>query len=264
LKLRLVVGLLVALAPAGCGDRSPSTAPKVELTVYAAASLKAALDQLRVAYEAVDPAVSLVITTDSSAALETKIEQGARADVFLSADAANPTKLVGGGFAIGPITQFASNTLVVIVPSDNPAHIATPVDMANAGVKVIAAGDEVPISNYAKVLVRNLGEQPGYPADFAARYLANVVSNEENVKAIVAKIELGQGDVAIVYLTDARASTSVKQIAVPEGANVLAAYAGVVVRPSPIADAAEAFLDWLTKPAAQAIFAAFGFAAPES
>ena len=81
--------------------------------------------------------------------------------------------------------------------------------MARPGVKVIAAGDNVPITKYATQLVDNLAKGAGYPADFAAAYEANIVSKEDNVKAVVAKIELGEGDAAIVYVTDAKASTKV-------------------------------------------------------
>ena len=96
-------------------------------------------------------------------------------------------------------------------------------------MKIIAAGDEVPITKYATQVVDNLAREPGYPADFAAAYAANVVSREDNVKAVVAKIELGEGDAAIVYVTDAKASTKVATVDIPAGANVPATYAGVVV-----------------------------------
>ena len=80
------------------------------------------------------------------------------------------------------------------MPTANPAGITTPADLAKSGVKVIAAGDEVPITKYATQLVDNLAKEAGYPADFAAMYSANIVSKEDNVKAVVAKIELGEGD----------------------------------------------------------------------
>ena len=85
--------------------------------------------------------------------------------------------------------------------------IKTPADLAKPGVKIIAAGDAVPITKYANQLVDNLAKSPGYPADFATAYNANIVSKEDNVKAVVAKLELGEGDAGIVYVTDAKAST---------------------------------------------------------
>jgi molybdate transport system substrate-binding protein len=252
-------------APAPSAAASVAASPaaaSVNLTIYAAASLKAALAKATIAYQAANPGTTLAISTDSSAALETKIEQGAPADVLLSADTANPQKLVDKGLAAGSITKFAGNLLTVIVPMANPAGIQTPADLAKPGIKVIAAGDTVPITKYATQLVANLAKQPGYPADFVARYTANVVSKEENVAAVVAKIELGEGDAGIVYVTDAKTSTKVTTVAVPDAANVPATYGGVVVKASPNLAAAQAFLAWLAGPDGQAILASFGFLPP--
>ncbi len=271
---------VLALVPAACSagaspsPSSPSTTPAalpssapapataavaVDLTIYGAASLKGALEKAKTAYEAAVPGTTLTISTDASSALATKIEQGAPADVFLSADTKNPQDLVDKGLTDGPAVDFAANELTVIVPADNPAGITTPADLAKSGVKIIVAGDEVPITKYATQLVDNLAKEPGYPADFAAAYAANVVSKEDNVKAVVAKIELGEGDTGIVYVTDAAASTKVVTVDVPDSAKVLATYAGVVVKASPNAVAARAFLAWLGGPDGQAILADFGF-----
>ena len=238
---------------------APATAAPVNLTIYGAASLKAALSKAQTAYAAANPGTSLTISTDSSTALETKIEQGAPVDVFLSADTANPQKLVDKGLAAGSVTKFAGNLLTVIVPTANPAGIKTPADIAKSGVKVIAAGDTVPITKYANQLVANLAKQPGYPADFVSEYTANIVSKQDNVAAVVAQIELGEGDAGIVYVTDAKTSTKVATIAVPAAANVPATYSGVVVKASANPAAAQAFLAWFAGPDGQAILASFGF-----
>jgi molybdate transport system substrate-binding protein len=250
-------------APSAPAPSPPaSAAAPANLTVYAAASLKAVLAQVQAAYEAANPGTALSISTDSSAALETQIEQGAPADVFLSADTANPRKLADAGLAAGGLTKFAGNLLTIIVPVANPAGIRTPADLARVGIKVIAAGDTVPITKYATQLVANLAGQPGYPADFGARYRANIVSRAANVAAVVATIELGEGDAGIVYVTDAKTSTKVTTIAVPPAANVPATYAGVVVKTSPNVAAAQAFLAWLAGPGGQEILASFGFLPP--
>jgi len=268
---RALAALLVVLA--GCAGPSASTGPTIvvdptsahiELTVLGAASLKGALDAVATAYAQVDTTVTMVVSTDSSAALEMEIEQGAPADVFLSADTKNPQTLLDKGLATDPLVLFAGNKLTLIVPKDNPGDIKSPADLAKAGVDVIAAGDEVPITKYADQVVDNLAKQPGYPNDFAARYAANVVSKEDNVKAIVGKIELGQGDAGIVYVTDAAASSKVTAIGVPAAANVPCAYGGVVVKASNNQDAAKAFLAWLAGPRGQAILAGFGFLPPPS
>jgi molybdate transport system substrate-binding protein len=169
---------------------------------------------------------------------------------------------VDTGLAAGTVTKFAGNLLTVIVPMANPAGIKTPADLARPGIKVIAAGNTVPITKYATQLVANLAKQPGYPADFVAQYTANIVTREDNVAAVVAKIELGEGDAGIVYVTDAKTSTKVMTIAVPDAANVPATYGGVVVKASPNVAAAQAFLAWLAGPDGQAILASFGFLPP--
>ena len=250
-------------APASAAAGSP--APAASLQIYAAASLKAVLTQVKTTYEAANPGTTLTITTDSSSALEVKIEQGAPADVFLSADTTNPQKLVDKGLALYSAVDFAGNLLTIITPTTNPANIKSPQDMANSGVKVIAAGDTVPITKYANMLVANLAKQPGYPSDFAAKYTANIVSKEDNVAAVVSKIELGEGDVAIVYVTDAKTSTKVAQpTTIPTDANVPATYAGVVVKATKSPDASQAFLTWFAGPGGQAILAGFGFLPPPS
>jgi len=252
--------LAVVLLLAACSP-TPATQP-VELTVYAAASLRNALVEVESAYETAAPGINLVVATDSSAALRTQIEQGAPADVFLSADTANPQRLYDAGLVESGITFFAANVLVVIVPSDNPAAIRTPADLAGEGVRIVAAGGEVPISQYATQVVDALARLEGYPADFADRYTTNVLSREDNVQAIVAKIERGEGDAGIVYQTDALASGSVRTVPIPDEANVQAHYAGVVITTSAHPEAARAFLHWLTGRDGQAILAEFGFLAP--
>jgi molybdate transport system substrate-binding protein len=265
MKLRtglLVAGLAIAItacsSPASLAPASAGAAGG-ELQIYAAASLKTVLAKVKTAYEAANPGTTITVSTDSSTALETKIEQGAPADVFLSADMKNPQTLVDKGLAAGGVVKFAGNLLTVIVPTANPAAIKTPADLANAGIKVIACAAGVPIQKYTAALLDNLVKKAGYPADFAAKYAANVVSNEDNVGAIVVKVGLGEGDAGIVYVTDAKTSDKVTSIGIPNGANVPATYGGVVVKRPSSQTAATAFLTWLAGPDGQAILATFGF-----
>jgi len=279
LGVAVVVASLVACSgSSGASTAAPSTAASsaaatssaapasgvaaADLEIYGAASLKAVLANVKEAYEAANPGTTLTVSTDSSSALETKIEQGAPADVFLSADTTNPKKLVDGGFASGDVMPFAGNHLVIITPTDNPAGITSPKDLAKPGLKIIAADDKVPITKYATQLVENLAKEAGYPADFATAYANNIASKEENVAGVVNKVGLGEGDAGIVYVTDARASDKVAPVEVPDSANVPATYGGVVVKASPDQAAATAFLDWLAATDGQAILASFGFTAP--
>jgi molybdate transport system substrate-binding protein len=260
----LAPALLAACSTTGASAPTPGSrsAEAIDLTVFAAASLSGVLEEVKPAYASTHPGTTLTVSTDSSAALEAKIEQGAPADIFLSADTVNPQKLVQKGFSAGEPVVFAVNKLAIVVASGNPGAIGTPADLARSGVKLIAAGDEVPITKYARQLVDNLAKEPGYPADFAAAYGRNVVSKEDNVNAVIGKIELGEGDAAVVYATDAKRSTKVTTVDIPEGANVSASYAGVVVGASSHQERARAFLCWLTSPDGQAVLSSFGFAPP--
>jgi molybdate transport system substrate-binding protein len=249
---------IVACASAACtsvsgGDR---------LTVFAAASLTGVTDSLAAAWAAEDANVALTFSTGSSAALRVQIEQGAPADVFLSADLANPQQLVDDGLSDGPPQAYASNSLTIIVPAGNPAAITTAADLARPGLCIVAAGTEVPITKYAEQSVARLASLPGYDSSFADGYAANVCSREDNVAAVVAKIALGEGDAAIVYATDARSAGSIEAIGLPDAANVRATYAAVVIGASARATDAHAFVDWLTGPAGQSILDGFGFGPP--
>jgi len=271
--------LSVALAIVACSGGSvatsvpnvggdASTPTKADLTIYGAASLKGALKSLKAAYEAAVPGTTLTIATDSSATLRTQIEQGAPADIFLSADQKNPDTLVKAGLTDGPALAFAGNSLTIIVPKFAPAvgtgaaTVHSPADLARPGTKIVSAGADVPVTRYADQVVANLAALPGYPPGFASAYAANVVSREQNVKAVVAKIELGEGDAAIVYATDAVGSDKVDLIPITPTANVLAIYAGVVIKGSAQAPAAHAFLEWLAGPIGRAILVNAGFVPP--
>jgi molybdate transport system substrate-binding protein len=271
--------VLVALLVAACGGSSASSAPSaaasaapsaaasgggtgMELQVYAAASLKAVLAQATKAYGAIHPDLKITVSTDSSTALLTKIQQGAPADVFLSADTKNPQALVDGGQASGGVVKFAGNLLTVIVPTVNPAGIATPADLAKSGVKVIACADGVPIQKYTAQWLDKVKALPAYGADFGTKVLANVASKEDNVGAIVTKVALGEGDAGIVYVTDAKTSDKVKTIDIPAAENVPATYGGVVVKASTNQEMASAFLNWLAGADGQKILATFGFLPP--
>lgn len=277
--LLIVAGCSVAAPTATPGRSSPpastpgpqssgpesaaaSRPPSVPLTIFGAASLKPVLDEARVAWEAGAPGSRLTISTDSSATLAAQIELGAPADVLLSADTANPRRLADKRLVAGQVVPFATNRLTIIVPAGNPAGVRAATDLARPGLRIIAAGAPVPITGYATQVVDRIAAEPGAPAGFAAAYAANIRSREDNVRAVVAKIELGEGDAAIVYLTDARGTSKVATVELPDRVNVPASYAGVVIRASQHVAAAEAFLDWFAGPAGQAILTRYGFLPP--
>jgi len=268
--LRTAAGALLAVAVAGCGGTAPGTDPGraaagIELTVFAAASLREAFGAAKAAYEAATPGVALAFSFDGSGALRTQLEQGAPGDVFASADEINPRILADDGLTLGRPTAFAGNRLALVVPVDNPAAVISPFDLARPGVRLVNAAAGVPITAYAAEMLSILAGLPGAPPRFVAAVAANVISREDNVRAVLAKVELGEGDAGIVYATDALgAGARVRVIPIPEEANVAVTYAAVVLRDAPHREAATAFLAWLAGPEGQALLARFGFTAPPS
>jgi molybdate transport system substrate-binding protein len=249
------------LAPIASVAPDPS-GEQPDLTVFAAASLTNAMEDLQEPWAAGHPGSELILSFDASSALRAQIEEGAPADILASADTKNAQALVDGCLAAGPITAFAGNLLVVVVPTDDPAAIVSPADLARPGVRVVSVASEAPIAKYATEVIANLAELPDYPADFAAAVAANTVSEEDNVRAVLTKIELGEGDAAIVYLTDAQSSSSVATVEIPEETNVPATFAAVAVGASSQPALAADFLAFLTGPEAQAVLASYGFLAP--
>lgn len=155
------------------------------------------------------------------------------------------------------LKSFASNVLAIVVPEGNPAGITSPMDLARPGLKIIAASEDVPISRYAVQALDKLAALPGYPPNFAAAYEANVVSREENVGAVTSKIKVGEGDAAIVYVTDAE-TAGLQTVDMPPEANVVASYNGVVLRGG-TSNAAHALLDWIQGTDGQKILTNLGF-----
>ena len=256
----VVATLSTACSPGFNG--SSSTTQGRPITVLAASSLQTAFTAAGNEYEAAHPGSTVTFGFDASSALRTKLEEGAAADLFPSADVANAQRLVEEGFAIGPPRPFSGNGLAIVVPFDNPAHIETPADLARPGVRLVAASDGVPITSYATQLIEALARQPGYPPGYAAQVAANVASREDNVAAVAAKVALGEGDAGIVYGTDAQASSRLKRIPIPAGVKVSVTYAAVVVKSSTQPDAARAFLRFLASSPGQATLARYGFVAP--
>lgn len=255
---RTIIALAVAMIASACSTAGPPNRTPAALTVFAAASLRNPLVAIATAYDATS-GVRLAVVTDSSTTLRTQLELGARSDVFLSADTANPEALAAAGLVNGAVVPFAATALAIIVPLDNPAGLAGPFDLARPGVAVVAAGDGVPITTHAAELLRRLATLPGAPPGFSAAYATNVVTREDNAGSVLARIELGEGDAAIVYATDAAASGAVASLPIPAGVNVTAVYAGAVMAAAADRAAAHAFLDWLAGPDGQGILASFGF-----
>src|ERR1700736_726796 len=223
------------------------------LTVFAAASL-------REAFEAAGPAftkqtgIKVTYEFGGSDMLVTQLKQGAPADVFASANEAQMKVASDAGLLAAPARTFVRNHLVLIVPKDDAARIATLADLAKPGVKVVLAAAAVPVGKYARTAFRKLNGAQGYPADFGGLVERNVVSNELDVKAVATKIALGEGDAGVVYATDVTPSVAAKvgTIPFPPGTAPPAIYPIAPLKGAANAAGARAFVAFILSPAGQA------------
>ncbi len=255
------VTILLAFVLAGCAS-SPgagdSSAPSRTLVVFAASSLTQAFEQLGSSFEAQHPGVKVTFDFGGSQALLTQIEQGAPADVMVSADAKQMDALISGGYVTQARSQpFVTNRLVVILPASNPAGIAKLQDLSRPGLKLVLAASDVPVGSYSRQVLTNM--DTAFGSGFSAAVLANVVSNEDNVKQVVAKVQLGEADAGIVYTSDAVAAPQLKTIEIPPSLNVVAKYVIAPLSASHQLDLAQAFVDYARSQAAQAVLAKWGF-----
>ena len=265
MKRLICVILLLTLLLAGCGSASstPAAAPEPRtLTVFAAASLTDAFTEIGKNFESANPGVAVTFNFAGSQALRTQIEEGAPADIFASANKTEMDALVTGAHVQQGIPQiFLNNKLVVILPAENSAGLTQLADLAKPGIKLVLAAEEVPVGKYARQALEQMNGQFG--SDFKDKVLVNVVSNEDNVKQVVAKVQLDEADAGIVYTSDAVAAPDLKTIEIPGELNVIAEYPIAPLVNSANADLATTFINYLLSPDGQSVLQKWGFAPPE-
>lgn len=243
-------------------EAPPTATPEPEpqtLTVFAAASLTDAFIEIGAAFDAANPGVTTTFNFGGSQTLRTQIEEGAPVDVFASANAKEMDTLVTGSFVTADIAQvFLTNKLVVILPADNPAALEKLEDLANSGIKLVLAAEEVPVGKYSRQAFDLMDASFG--TGFKDKVLANVVSNEDNVKQVVAKIQLGEADAGIVYTSDAIAAPDLKTIEIPADLNVIAKYPIAPLVNSENTELAAQFIEYVLSAEGQSVLAKWGFA----
>lgn len=233
-----------------------------ELIVFAAASLAEAFTELAQQFEAQNENVGIILNFASSQQLAHQLSQGAPADVFASANERQMAAVIDTGRITSSSQRtFANNRLVIIYPVGNPAELATIADLARPGNRLILAAAEVPAGEYAQDFLQAAANDPTFGPGFRQGVLDNVVSYEENVRAVLSKIRLGEADAGIVYESDVQAEISgeVKQIEIPADLNIVADYPIAPIVNSPRPDLAQAFIDFVLSPAGQQIMADHGF-----
>jgi molybdate transport system substrate-binding protein len=260
----LAAGIAVTGCAAGAGDAAPGSAspgsaspgsdagPNLsgDLTIFAAASLGAAFDELAEQFEQWHPSLDVVpIAYDGSSTLATQIVEGAPADVFASADERSMQHVVDEGLAAAP-QLFASNTLVIAVPAGNPAGIARLDDLAEPGRTVVLCAAEVPCGAASAALLEQNGVEV-VPA-----------SVEQNVTAVLTKVAAGEADAGLVYVTDARGEPRVEVVEAAGSADVVNRYPIAALSEAANPAAAAAFVDCVLSADGRAVLERLGFGAP--
>jgi molybdate transport system substrate-binding protein len=260
--LFLVLGACGSQTTGSNTGTSPTAAP-VSLTVFAASSLTESFNGIKTAYHTAHPNVTITYNYNGSQALEQQLANGAASDIFASADQANMKKASDANL-VDASQIFTKNKLVVIVPASNPAQLHALKDLGNPGVKIDVAAATVPVGKYALQVLDNLGKSPDYGTDYVNRVKANFVSYEENVKAIVQKVQLGTVDAGFVYLTDRTSAVEgkVTQISIPDEFNVIAEYPIAVTKSSKQRNEALAFVQYILSPSGQDVLKKYHFLPP--
>lgn len=268
--MKKTVSLLLSLAIllTGCTALAEAAPGKIELVVFAAASMTESLTKLAEMYKAVAPDVSITFNFDSSGTLQTQIEEGAEADAFISAGQKQMNELdITAGAEKNPKGQdfilmgtrfdLLTNTVVLIVPEGSDKGIASFDDVATDKVGLIALGNsDVPVGQYAQEIFTYLGVWDKLNAD-------GKITFGSNVKEVLAQVESAVVDCGVVYISDAATGTGIQVVATaPEGSHKPVNYPAAVLKASKNAFAAKAFLEYLKTDAATKVFTDIGFAVP--
>jgi molybdate transport system substrate-binding protein len=247
---RVTIMTLLALVGAGCagsGDESVNG----EVLVSAAASLTKAFTVIEDAFEDANPGIDVSLNLASSSSLREQILEGAPVDVFASANTSNMNRVSEAGAVAGEARIFAENTLQIAVPAGNPAGVTGLVDFANQELLIGLCAEDVPCGDFGRQALDNAGVTP------------SIDSNEPDVRALLTKIEAGELDAGIVYVTDVISMEGgVEGVEIPENQNVVAEYSIAILVDAPKAEAAAAFVSFVMSDAGQGIMGEYGFIAP--
>ena len=251
--LCLAMALLLAV---GCTPNPQNESN--ELIVFAAASLNDAFSELGQAFTA-KHGVGVVFNFAGSSQLSAQLQEGAVADVFASANEVQlETAVAHNRIQADSVTPFATNQLSLIVPADNPAQISTLADLGQPNVQIILAVPGVPVRGYSDAVIHMLD------VSLQEKIYANVVSEEENVRQVVAKITLGEADAGLVYRSDITPSVApnVLQLPLPEAQGVVARYPIAITADAPQPTTAQQFVAFALSAEGQAILTKWGFGSP--
>ena len=248
---RLVIAALSLVLISGCSSTEQPKASNTKIIVFAAASLKKTFTDIGEQFKTENPGTSVEFSFAGSSDLVTQLTQGAQADVFASADTKNMDKAAEAGLLAGDPVKFASNTLTIAVAPGNPKKIASFKDLTQQGLSVVVCAPQVPCGSATQKLEQATGVK------------LNPVSEESSVTDVLNKVETGQADAGLVYVTDAKgAGNKVASVPFPEAAGAVNTYPIAVLKESKSQELARKFVDLVTGDAGQKVLNAAGFAKP--
>ncbi|HTY12169.1 MAG TPA: molybdate ABC transporter substrate-binding protein [Bacteroidota bacterium] len=232
------------------------------ITIFAAASLNEVFAAMAEKYRSENPGEEITFNFAGSQQLVQQIAEGAAVDIFASANMRQMNDALNTGRVdSASVRVFAHNTLVVVFPKENEAGIHTLSDLGRPHLKIILADKTVPAGEYSVEVLEKCIKRPGFDSTFKQNVLQNVVSYEENVKAVLSKIVLGEGDAGIVYTSDVSrdAREKVGTIEIPEPLNVVAEYPICLMRTAPSRERSRRFVQFILSDEGQSILTRFGF-----
>lgn len=258
---RNALSILLAIAVSLLFVPHHAHAQDTTLTVLAAASLTDAFEEIGGAFEAANPGIKVEFQFGASSDLAAQLAEGAPADIFASANNRQMQVAKDAGRIEGKMYTFAKNRLVVIVPTDNPAGIESLHDLANDGVLLVVVAEGAPVRDYTNAMVDKLVNVSGYGEEFKTSFFNNVVSEEDTVRQVTAKVALGEADAGLVYVSDVTPDIAedVKMISVPDAYNTLATYPIGITNDSPNKALAQTFIDYVLSDAGQDTLVTWNF-----
>ncbi len=259
LPIILIALLMVSTSCGESGEASEKTERKATLTVLAASSLTDAFGELADTFEKQNPGVEVKASYESSSTLLAQIQQGAPADVFASADEAKMQAAVEEKLVEGEPETFAKNREIILVPKENPANIEKFRDVAEPGVKLVLAEDEVPVAEYAKEILTKADRE--YGGGFEKAVMSNIVSREADARASVNRVALSEADATFGYTSDYTPDVrdKVKIVEIPVNLNIIATYPIAALEDSKEPELAQKWVDLVTGEKGQEVLEKWGF-----
>lgn len=262
-KGRFAIAIVIVVAMVWVWGRSsrylkPSGGKaKTPLVVFAAASLTEPFDEMKNLFERQHHDVRVVMNFAGSQELALQIEQGAECDVFAAADQRWMNDVEQRQLLSERPRDFVQNDLIVVLPARNPGHVQQLPDLSRKGLKIVVADEAVPVGRYTREVLNRMSRLSVFGLSFGEAVLKNVVSEEDNVKAVLGKVQLGEADAGFVYRSDVsqRVKDEVIVLEIPQAANIVATYPLAVLKNSTHLELSREFEDLVMSPAGQRILA---------